>query len=334
MSKPGTDECLNNLDDLGRQACILRNQNIMKAYRNAIRESEHLFKNKIVLDVGCGNGILSLFAAKAGAAKVFGLETTGMGKYTKKVIEDNGYSDVITVISGQIDKVDIPVKEVDVILSFWVGKCIFYKSLIGSVIYARDKWLKKGGKIFPDKAALFVCGYMSNDFENKSVKLYKNIYGFDMSHAKEAFLYNPLNLIIPKDAVITTPCLVTEVDLYAQHSDLYHFMNPIYITAKKDSSIHGIAVYFSVYFSDSIRKNMFTTSPDNEEPTPWNQTIFRLKEEIKVKKGDVIKGSLEMVSQKQEDLELLFTLRIQFVKEDFYYNEIMNYKLGHVSHRY
>ena len=43
------------------------------SYRNAIINNPHLFKDKVVLDVGCGTGILSMFAAKAGAKHVVGV---------------------------------------------------------------------------------------------------------------------------------------------------------------------------------------------------------------------------------------------------------------------
>ena len=49
---------------------MLRDQARTLAYMHAIQHHAAFIKGKVVLDVGCGTGILSLFAARAGAAKV------------------------------------------------------------------------------------------------------------------------------------------------------------------------------------------------------------------------------------------------------------------------
>lgn len=80
------------------------------SYRAAILNNGHLFKGKTVLDVGCGTGILSMFAAKAGASHVVGVSTrpylvrivscmplkidmSNIIDQAQKIIEANGFKD-------------------------------------------------------------------------------------------------------------------------------------------------------------------------------------------------------------------------------------------------
>ena len=72
---------------------MLKDEVRTMSYRNSMRENKHLFKNKIVLDVGCGTGILSMFAAKAGAAKVIGVDMSSIVEYARKIVEV-GYIEV------------------------------------------------------------------------------------------------------------------------------------------------------------------------------------------------------------------------------------------------
>ena len=66
---------------------MLKDEVRTTSYRNAMIHNSHLFKGKVVLDVGCGTGILSMFAAKAGAAQVIGVDMSSIVEYARKIVE-------------------------------------------------------------------------------------------------------------------------------------------------------------------------------------------------------------------------------------------------------
>lgn len=48
---------------------------------------------------------------------------------------------MVTIIKGKVEEVELPVEKVDIIISEWMGYCLFYESMLNTVLYARDKWL-------------------------------------------------------------------------------------------------------------------------------------------------------------------------------------------------
>lgn len=89
------------------------------------------------MDVGCGTGIFSLMAARAGAAHVISFDWSNIVKYTKRIVKDNSLDHIITVIKGKIDSVRLPqgIEKVDVIISMWVGYNLFQGGNTGFVIF-------------------------------------------------------------------------------------------------------------------------------------------------------------------------------------------------------
>ena len=61
-----------------------------------------LFQGKTVLDVGCGTGILSMFAAQAGAARVIGIECSSIVQHAQEIVKINGLSHIITIVQGKV----------------------------------------------------------------------------------------------------------------------------------------------------------------------------------------------------------------------------------------
>lgn len=111
------------------------------SYRNAIYQNSHLFANKVVLDVGCGTGILSMFCVKAGAKHVIGVDMSNIIDQARKIVELNGMGSKITLLKGKMEEVTLPFPKVDIIVSEWMGYFLLYESMLDTVLWARDRYL-------------------------------------------------------------------------------------------------------------------------------------------------------------------------------------------------
>ena len=137
-----------------------------RTYQRAIMDNPNDFKNKIVLDIGAGTGILSIFAAKAGAKHVYAIEFAEIAIFAREIIKQNGLEDKITVIKGKMEEINLPVPKVDIIISEWMGYFLLYESMLDSVLWARDKYLAPGGKMLPDRAQLYVAALEDGQYKN------------------------------------------------------------------------------------------------------------------------------------------------------------------------
>ena len=79
-----------------------------RAYMNSIISNPHLFKDKVVLDVGCGTGILSMFAARAGAKRVIGVDYSGIIEQATAIVKANKLDHIVTLIRGKMEEVVLP----------------------------------------------------------------------------------------------------------------------------------------------------------------------------------------------------------------------------------
>ena len=73
-----------------------------EAYRDFIYDYKDVFRDKVVLDVGCGTGILSMFCAKAGAKKVIAVDNSEIISKARENVFNNGLGDKITYAVSQI----------------------------------------------------------------------------------------------------------------------------------------------------------------------------------------------------------------------------------------
>ncbi|KAH7819477.1 putative S-adenosyl-L-methionine-dependent methyltransferase [Monocercomonoides exilis] len=301
-----------------------------KTYRDAIIKNPQLFRGKIVLDVGCGTGILSMFAAQAGAAHVYGIDASNIIDSAQQIIEENGFKQKITLIRGKVEEITLPVEKVDIIISEWMGYCLLYENMLETVLIARDKWLKPDGILLPDKARMFICAIEDGDYRRSKINFWDHVYGFRMSCLKKEALREPLVDVCEPQQVSTNVCQMISFDLEKVSVPELSVSVPYSVKASRFDKIHGMLVFFDVLFSHGSSVFTMSTSP-MKRPTHWKQTVFYMPVPMSIEPNETISGQFSMTpnprNKRDMDIEISFNHKRGFGPGAPTESQSMKYKL-------
>ena len=164
--------------------------------------------------MGTGTGLLALFAAKAGARKVYAIEASNMAERAVQIVKANGYEDKVQVIKGRIEEINLPEEvEADVIISEPMGFMLLHERMLEVFALAREKWGKPECKMFPTTGTIYIAPFCDRDlhYERKEGAQFWNqsVYGVSLHEleetAREQLFAQPVVGYFKPEILLTKP---------------------------------------------------------------------------------------------------------------------------------
>ncbi|MEW5313505.1 MAG: hypothetical protein WDW38_005068 [Sanguina aurantia] len=320
------------------------------AYYQAIMSNRRQFQGKVVLDVGTGSGILAIFAAKAGAKKVYAVEATSMALNARKLVEANKLDGVIEVIQGTIETITLPEK-VDIIISEWMGYFLLRESMLDSVLVAylvptdqpQPPALKgdRARLLLPSHANMYLVPIRTNLNHQRSndlkgwgsfIREMKEFYQVELdvlsegylSEQQDYFLHTAAWTDIHPGQLLGSPACFKRYDLHKLTLDELKapLKETVQMFVSDGGPVEALCGYFDVLFKGSEENPAdnevrLTTAPDPTGATHWGQQSFYVQPPIECSADDKIRGTIEVVRQRanQRLLDVAMTLTVENASE-------------------
>jgi len=309
------DYYFDSYSQVGIHYDMLTDKTRTMCYMNAIVKSPELFRDRVVMDIGCGTGILSMFAASVGSKKVVAIEMASIINMAKRIVADNGFGEKIEFCRGKIEEITLPVEKVDIIVSEWMGYLLLFEGMFDSVIYARDKYLKEGGMLFPNKEIIYAAGFENYRY-GEQINDYYSYKGANYEEFVDVLYTMPdVSLVDPK-SIMTTQVNIKEFDLEKVSVVDLDFVSQFTLKATKHGYIHGLVLWFDSLFTHGHSVVNLSTSPYTTA-THWKQGLMFLKVPIPVFSGDEVKICLTLKKHihntRSLDLRVDYSLKNQSV---------------------
>ncbi|WP_437715396.1 50S ribosomal protein L11 methyltransferase [Sorangium sp. So ce448] len=281
------------------QHWMLRDATRVTAYRSAIQT--HV-RDKVVVDVGCGTGILGLFAAQMGARKVYAIEESAIATLAREMIRANGAEDRVSLLTGNSKDIELP-EPADVIIHEILGIDPFFENVIPYIDDARRRFLRGGeGRLIPHRIDLCCVGVESEfvpSIRERAVleaREFGPMYGLDFSpylHVLEHAQEISQDTDFPRRGsdfresffplgILSEECLLRTIDLNGDLVAQSTGETRATMRIRTDGRIGSLLLFFRAHLDERLQ---LTTSPYAPR-THWGWAIRDLPKAFNVKAGD------------------------------------------------
>ncbi|ORY83596.1 S-adenosyl-L-methionine-dependent methyltransferase [Leucosporidium creatinivorum] len=296
---------------------MLKDKIRTNAYRDFILSNPAIFKDAVVLDVGCGSGILSMFAAQSGAKKVYAVDASAVAFKAERNIKANGLSDIITVVKGKVENIELPEK-VDVIVSEWMGYFLLYECMLDSVLHARERFMKPTGLMVPSQTSIILTLFSGASLINDRIAFWEDVYGYKMAAMKEEIYDDALIDVVNGGDIVSDEYSLSDIVTQTVTVPELSFTTPFTLTATTSTTVNAFLGHFDTFFTtdgrlasaalgpkDLKETEIFFTTGAKGTPTHWKQTVFLLREPFEVAEGTTVSGSFTCSKNPENSRELV-----------------------------
>jgi SAM-dependent methyltransferase len=259
----------------------------MDAYRRAITATVRA--GDVVVDIGCGSGVLSFMACEAGARKVYAIESGPVLELARELAVDNGFADRIEFVEGWSSEVDLP-EPGDVLVTETIGNAGFDEGIVAWTVDARRRFLRPGASLVPQRVRMWVAPVESFD-DHTLVSDWRSTrlpYDYSAAHRRAVGVlwfteFGPGNLL-------GQPELAADVDL--RSADDGPIGSAGTMTVDRDATVHGLACWFDSLLCAGV-------ATDNAPPrteSSWFHGFLPLAEPMEVVVGERLRWELSSSS--------------------------------------